>query len=136
MLWNSVYPATLGYKNKGQLQNYLDKLVHTTHYIVCSEEELIGWMPVFDRMGERWFALLIQEYVQGKGIGLSLLNFARQQEAELNGWVVDRENMVRLNGLPYRSPLAFYERQGFEVHPGERLETSHLSSVKISWKRK
>jgi len=40
------------------------------------------------------------------------------------------------NNCPYNSPLGFYMKNGFELEPNQRLETSNLSAVKIKWSRR
>lgn len=72
--------------------------------------------------------------MQGDGYGTRLLNLAKEKEPVLNGWVIDRNEGVKYNGKPYRSPLEFYLKNGFQTIPGIRLELATLSAVKIQWK--
>ncbi len=135
-IWNSVYPATLSYSKPKEFDEYLSRLGDIRHYLAINKDQLVGWMPVFEREGEPWFAILMHTDFQGNGVGKNLLNFARQEENLLNGWVIDKEGFTKQNGEPYHSPLPFYLQQGFQVLPGTRLESAELSAVKIRWIRK
>lgn len=132
-LWNSEYPRQLAYGNIRELDEYLDRLEQATHYLALDKETIVGWLFVFDRNNERWFAIIIDSTVQKQGIGSGLLNYAKQQEPILNGWAADHNNDIKSNGEPYLSPLQFYIKNGFEVLHGTRLEREHLSLVKIRW---
>ncbi|MGB0176408.1 MAG: GNAT family N-acetyltransferase [Owenweeksia sp.] len=134
-LWNKGYPVTIRHNNLGQLEEYLQKLKDVNHYLLYDQDQLIGWMPVFLRDDDRWFALLIRRKNQGRGLGRQLLNFARKYEKVLNGWVVDREGLLKADGELYRSPLDFYVKNGFTIIHEVRLETPQLSSVKVRWSR-
>jgi GNAT superfamily N-acetyltransferase len=132
-LWNNEYPHQLAYGNIRELDEYLDRLEQPTHYLALDRGNIVGWLFIFNRNDERWFAIIIDSTVHRHGIGSGLLQHAKQQYPILNGWVADHNNDVKSNGEPYMSPLQFYMKNGFEVLHGNRLETDHLSLVKIRW---
>ena len=135
-LWNGAYPARLAYSSLQDFEEYLAGLADAQHTLLTDEVgRIVGWYVDFVRSGERWFAIIVDAEWQGKGVGDRLLTQAKQQHTCLNGWVIDHDNDRRLDGLPYRSPLAFYLKHGFAVLPDERLELAHISAVKIRWER-
>ncbi|MFT7346345.1 MAG: GNAT superfamily N-acetyltransferase [Cryomorphaceae bacterium] len=79
--------------------------------------------------------MIVESSFHGKGLGRSLLNYAKSKEPELNGWVIDHQNSQRKDGQVYQSPLEFYKKQGFEVHCDIRLELPEISAVKIHWRK-
>ena len=88
----------------------------------------------FVRDNQKWFAIILDSKIQGKGIGTKILNLAKEKENELNGWVIDHDSDKRRNGKSYKSPLNFYLRNGFEKLSKTRLESDKISAVKIRWK--
>ncbi len=136
-LWNQEYPEKLHHNNIDDLDNYLGNLSETTHYLLKNDTGNIeGWAITFKRDDDRWFAVILNSRVQGKGNGTFLLNVLKEKEARLNGWVIDQDNAIKQNGEPYKSPLAFYIKNDFIVHPEIRFESEKMSAVKISWERK
>lgn len=132
-LWNNEYPRQLAYGNIRELDEYLDRLEQPTHYLALDRGNIVGWLFIFNRNDECWFAIIIDSTAQRQGIGSGLLYHAKQQYPTLNGWVADHNNDVKSNGEPYLSPLQFYVKNGFEVLRDTRLENDHLSLVKITW---
>lgn len=94
-----------------------------------------GWYFDFVREQEKWFAIILDSSLQGKGFGTKLLNMAKEKEPELNGWVIDRDTDRKRNGDLYRSPLPFYLKNGFEKISDTRLELEKISAVKITWRK-
>jgi len=136
LLWNREYPAKLNYASLADFDRYLDALPGQSHILMIDEEgQICGWYFDFERDGERWFAIIIDSALQGKGLGTQMLDLAKANASELNGWVADHENDLKSNGEPYRSPLAFYLKNGFQQLPGIRLELDKLSAVKIRWRK-
>lgn len=133
-IWNKVYPSHLSYSSIDGLHNYLQQLANSTHY-VAFDVQLIGWLSVFDREGERWLVLIVDDSYHGKGIGTALLDRAKANEQVLNGWVIDHNEDQKPNGTFYTSPLSFYLKNGFEIL-NQRLEKGKLSAIKIRWSRK
>lgn len=133
-LWNQEFPASLGYDTPAQFDEYLSKLDNISHYLAIDEYDIIkGWMAVFNRDKERWLALLIDSSAQSLGIGTHMLNAAKFNETELNGWVIDHDIYIKTDGKPYLSPLAFYSKNGFEVLKDVRFQNDKMNAVKIRW---
>ncbi len=135
-IWNSEYPVGLQYADMQGFEQYLSKLSNTSHYLLLADQgSLAGWLSVFTRDDERWFAMIVDSDFQKMGVGQRLLSLAKKDECILNGWVIDTDSYVKSNGHPYISPLPFYLKNDFELLPDTRLETKVLSAVKVQWKR-
>lgn len=135
-LWNAEYPAHLNYEDVSGFDNYLKGLTKPVHFIIGDEHnQLQAWMVTFTRDEARWFAMILDTSLQGKGIGSRLLDEAKTLETELNGWATDHTRDSRADGKPYPSPIGFYLKNGFEVLTGIRLEKGLLSTVKIRWRK-
>jgi len=133
-LWNDQYPGKLQYHHISEFSNYLDNLAHKTYFLLINDSGiLMGWSATFLRDHERWFAIILNSNIHGKKYGTSLLNEIKKHESYLAGWVIDKEGELKLNGSEYRSPLAFYTKNGFKVIEGHRMESDKISAVKISW---
>lgn len=133
-LWNKEYPKKLNYKSLQDFGNYLEILTDQSHILMIDENQHIkGWYFDFIREEEKWFAILLDSKIQAQGFGTQLLNLAKEGASVLNAWVIDHDNYKKQNGEFYKSPLGFYLKNGFEKHPGIRLELDKLSAVKIKW---
>lgn len=133
-LWNREYPTQLRHGSITELEGYLNDLHHRKHYLILDEDnEVQGWMLLFERAHESWFAMILNQGLQGKGWGTILLNRAKERGRKLNGWVIDHDHDRKHDGGIYRSPLAFYLKNGFRFEPDQRLENHKISAVKISW---
>ena len=135
-LWNNEYPEKLNYRNLADFENYLKNLSKQSHIIMVDKDQNIkGWYFDFIRENEKWFAIILDSKFQGKGLGIKILNLAKEKESELNGWVIDHSNDKKQNGEIYESPLSFYLKNGFELLMKNRLEHEKISAVKIKWKK-
>ena len=135
-LWNSEYPQNLKYENFKQFENYLEDLTDQNHILVLDENEsILGWYFDFIRENERWFAAILNSEFQGKNIGTSLMEQAKKDRADLNGWVISSNDYLKSNGSVYRSPVGFYLKNDFQIHKDIRLETDKISAIKISWEK-
>ncbi|MDJ1506896.1 GNAT family N-acetyltransferase [Xanthocytophaga agilis] len=134
-LWNEEYPQKLQYASVAEFDKYLDGLEDKTHFLLREDEEIIGWAATFKRDEQRWFAILISSVVQGKGYGKKLLNALKEHETHLLGWVIDHNKDSKANGMPYCSPLVFYEKNGFVIQPEIRFESEKMSALRIEWKK-
>lgn len=135
-LWNSEYPEKLTYQNLNEFDNYLQNLNNRKHFLLINNIDFIlGWALTFDRDNEKWFAIILSEKLQGKGLGRKMLDEIKNNEKELNGWVIDHNNDKKKNGQPYISPLTFYQKCDFEILSDDRLELDKISAVKINWTR-
>lgn len=134
-LWNKEYPQNLAYFQLSDFDNYLAKLEDQSHLLLVDEQGLIkGWYFDFIRENEPWFAMILDSKIQGKGWGTQLLNLAKENADTLNGWVIDHDRDLKVDGSVYKSPLAFYKKNGFDLIASERLELENISAVKIKWK--
>ena len=135
-LWNCEYPLKMSYNSLDEFDEYLNKLGDQNHTLFFnSENQIKAWYVDFIRDEERFFAIILDSEEQGKGYGSIVLNLAKENNHELNAWVIDHENDKKQNGEPYRSPLNFYVKNAFEVLPEVRLEVDKISAVKIRWRR-
>ncbi|WP_372766547.1 GNAT family N-acetyltransferase [Lutibacter sp.] len=135
-LWNAEYPKNLFHNNVSDFKNYLENLTNQWNLLIIDENGNIkGWYLDFLRADEKWFAMILASEIHGKGFGTRLLNEAKKRASELNGWVIDKPNYLKQNGDCYKSPIPFYQKNGFHVLPEVRLELEHLSAVKITWKK-
>ena len=135
-LWNNEYPEKLSYKKTEEFDMYLNSLSNTKHYLLIVEaNEIKGWAFTFLRDDEVWFAIIVDDQMQGKGKGSLLLDELKKGKNNLNGWVVDHENDSKQNGEAYTSPLLFYIKNGFTICNGTRIENEKISAVKINWNR-
>ncbi len=133
-IWHNEYPVNLKYNSFSEFENYLKKLNNSTHFILFNDKNQIqGWAYSFSRDKERWFAILLDSKIQKSGYGTILLNKLKNNDNKLNGWVIDHNRDLKKNSEPYISPLAFYLKNDFTCDSAVRLDTEHLSCVKISW---
>jgi GNAT superfamily N-acetyltransferase len=134
-LWNNEYPKKLSYEKVSDFESYLENLTETKHYLLVNKNKNInGWAFTFLRENQIWFAIIIKSEVHGKGFGTLLLNELKNVEKELNGWVIDHENDIKLNGEKYKSPIEFYKKNGFKILSENRIENEKISATKIKWK--
>ncbi|NVJ45722.1 MAG: GNAT family N-acetyltransferase [Cytophagia bacterium] len=135
-IWNVEYPSKIGYKHISEFEAYLDKLVDQHHILALDEhEKVLGWFFDFIRNEERWFAIILDSSLHGKGVGSKMLDLAKSSNTVLNAWVTDHNTDLKRNGEYYQSPLQFYIKNGFEVLTDVRIETDILSAVKIRWNK-
>lgn len=135
-LWNSEYPKQLNYQTMDEFDLYLDALSEKNHYLLIDNEDKIkGWAFTFLRNDEDWFAIILNQDVQGTGKGSLLINELKKKKDSLNGWVIDHENDVKQNKEKYKSPLLFYIKNGFVICTETRIENEKMSAVKINWKK-
>ncbi|HEY8562137.1 MAG TPA: GNAT family N-acetyltransferase [Pyrinomonadaceae bacterium] len=136
-LWNNEYPVRLRHSGTASLDEYLSKLGNPEHYLLTDDAGNIkGWLACFVRDEEKWFAMIVDTSEQKKGYGSRLLDAVKEFETEISGWAIDHETDVKANGEAYRSPLGFYEKNGFEILSDIRLETDAMSAVRIKWRVK
>lgn len=133
-LWNAEYPLSLVYSKDSKFDDYLNGLEKKRHFLlVDSTETIFGWALTFDRDDARWFAIIIDNIIQGRGYGIKLMDRLKETEDNFSGWVIDHNNGRKLNGELYLSPLGFYKKIGFRVCYGDRIESDKMSGVRIEW---
>jgi len=133
-LWNNEYPRNLQHKTITEFDEYLNGLQKVKHYLLIDSEGVItAWAAKFKRNDEIWFAIIINSTVHGKGYGTAILNEIKKEEQHLVGWVIDHERDSKVNGNRYRSPLAFYIKNQFNILYNSRIESPTISAVKIIW---
>ena len=134
-LWNAVYPSNLYYNKLEELDHYFDGLLGIQHYLAKDANfKIIAWAFTFNREDATWFAILIDNAFQKKGMGRALLNALKKDNPKLNGWVIDKAGYYLMNGENYLTPVPFYLKNNFVLCENIRLETDKISALKIEWK--
>ncbi|MBL0342953.1 MAG: GNAT family N-acetyltransferase [Bacteroidetes bacterium] len=127
-LWNEEFPVNLN----NRFGILLDGATNFNHYLVeATPHNVAAWAVDFEKDNEIRFSLIVAGKHQGKGIGTALLQRLKNDLGEFYGWVIDHNNDIKANGEPYRSPLLFYVKQGFEVLHLSRIDSDMLHAVKI-----
>ncbi len=133
-MWNAEYPLSLAHSGISSFDDYLNKLGDQRHFLLVDVAgEISGWAMIFVRDEAKWFAIIIDSKLQGKGFGIKLLDALKSAGNHFFGWVIDTDNYQKANGEKYRSPLGFYKKIGFIVHENEKLIKQNISGVKIEW---
>ena len=133
-LWNNEYPKSLNFADATGFDNYLAGLSDPVHYLLEAENgKILAWACKFIRAEEKWFAIILDEEIQGQGKGRAMLNALKKDEHGLTAWVIDKEDALKLNGETYNSPLNFYLKNDFITIPEIRLENEKMSAIKIIW---
>ncbi|MGJ5640783.1 GNAT family N-acetyltransferase [Formosa sp. S-31] len=136
-LWNTEYPEQLAYNTVIELNNYLNSLKAPSHILILDTNKNIkGWYVDFIREQTKWFVILLDSTIQGRGLGTQIINMAKDKETELCGWVIDHNNDYKRNGTLYKSPLSFYLKNGFNICRDAKLQSDKISAVKVQWKSK
>ncbi len=134
LLWNAEYPISFRYANRKAFEDYLNNLTDQRHLLIKDElGKVQGWYFDFIRDNDRWFVIILDETLHGKGFGSKLLKVARQTRSTLNGWVLTGQ-YKKHSGEDYKSPLMFYQKNGFRILKDVKVETDQFSTIKISWR--
>jgi len=134
-IWNAEYPVKLQMPAMADFDEFINTLADTKHYLLSDNYCIAGWAAVFSIERVRCFFIMLASIVHGKGYGTLLLNQLKNDEKQLFAWAIDHDNDLKLNGEPYRSPIGFYQKNGFKINKELRLETVQLSAVNILWNR-
>jgi GNAT superfamily N-acetyltransferase len=134
-LWNTEYPKALSLARVSEFDEYLEKLSDKHYLLVTEQDRILGWLIYFIRDGERCFAMLLNSGVQGKGVGSALLKKAKEYNSALIGWVIDTNEHVKIDGSHYKSPIAFYEKAGFETLRDIVTKKNGINGIQVRWKR-
>jgi GNAT superfamily N-acetyltransferase len=135
VMWNSVFPVDIEYETVQETELFLAGLSKLRHIKAVESDHMIGWMGVFERHGECWFIILTSTGHQGQGIGSLLMKAAKEDEKELNGWIVLSEKHKLKGGADYRSPAGFYDKQGFVLNEKRSMAARGVESHHILWKK-
>ncbi|MCB0674995.1 MAG: hypothetical protein KDC59_23860, partial [Saprospiraceae bacterium] len=73
--------------------------------------------------------------LQGQRWGTRILDLAKEKTNELHGWVIPDDGELKLNGEVYTSPLGFYVKNQFVIHPDIQSIKKDTLSIKISWQK-
>jgi predicted GNAT family N-acyltransferase len=131
-LWNEEYPTNL----YGRLSILLNETENHRHFYINNQDgKIIAWCVLFINEEQDRFSIIVSSKTQGLGLGKRLLDAMKAEVTTFSGWVIDHENDVLQSGEKYRSPIDFYLKNGFEVIHDERLETSIISCVKVTWNK-
>jgi GNAT superfamily N-acetyltransferase len=102
-LWNREYPRSVMHETTASFDDYLHKRKDKTHFLLADDlQSIVGWAVLFERDNGRWFALLVDTVVQGKGYGTALLTKLKENERILHGWAVDANDVPKVNGKLYK----------------------------------
>ena len=135
-LWNAEYPINFMYADLNDFEKYLNGLQDQKHLLVVNDQNVVlGWFMHFVRDNDRWFTIVLDTSIKGKSIGTKLLDNAKAKNEALNGWVTDHDNFLKNDGKNYKSPISFYEKNGFKIHPEITLKSEKISLVKIRWQK-
>jgi len=135
-LWNKEYPEKLCFPSLADFEVYLSELNDQAHILMLDRKNTVcGWYFDFLRDNERWFTLIIDSCFQGNSYGSAILDRAKAGASELNGWIVDHNNYKKKSREVYRSPVAFYLKNGFVKMENSRLDSEKIAAVKMKWKR-
>ncbi len=136
-MWNMECPIQLKYNSIHEFTTKMQTMQSVQFYLLKNNSNsIIGWAYTFDRDANRWFSIMLNSNLQGKGLGKYIINEMQATETALNGWVIDHNNDVKNNGDTYTSPLNFYLKCGFSILYNYRLEIGNkISAVKITWKK-
>ncbi len=134
--WNDVYPVNLKFDDLVKMKSYFDGLQQLQFFLLVD-----GSIPAtafsfrFIRDDELWLAMLMPPSMQGKGYGSILLEELTERVDTISAWVIDHDLDVKADGTPYRSPLPFYLKNGFQILKDVRLEIETISAAKLVWNR-
>lgn len=136
-LWNNEYPQNLKYNDISELDEYLNKLEDQNHMLLIDANGKIeGWYADFIRDHKRWFLAIINSKMQGRKFGTQIIELAKKENEELNGWVIDSDRYIKSNGEIYKSPVEFYRKNGFQILDQTPLKTDQINAIKIKWSQK
>lgn len=133
-LWNNEYPKDLSLAGVAAFDEYLKKLSDKHYLLIIWQGRILGWLVYFLRDGERCFAMLLDPLVQGRGLGSALLNKAKEYNPELIGWVIDTNEHLKNDGSYYKSPIAFYEKAGFDILADVVTKKNGIDGIRVRWK--
>lgn len=112
----------------------MNRISNPLHFLLLNEDgELKGWLMTFTRQDERWFSVIVDGKEKQNGFGTRLLEELKKSEDEISGWAIEHDNYQKNDGENYRSPIGFYQKNGFAILSEMRLEKEDYYAVKIKW---
>jgi len=136
LIWNNESPKVISYEKVNDLKEFLAHLTEPRHILLIDKDKNVqGWFVDFITNDERWFIVILNSSLQGKSYGSKILDKAKEINSELNGWIINTNDYVLLNGNTYKSPIGFYRKNGFKVFPEIIRKTDELRTIKIGWKK-
>lgn len=135
-LWNQEYPISIQLQSHQAFSEYLFPLEDRRHYLAIENEEIVGWLMDFIRDEQRYFAMIVLQEHQRKGIGSTLLSTAKENNNRLTGWVIeDNQTLLKQNGEIYTPPISFYERHQFQLLRDVQLKIPQFAMFQIQWRK-
>ncbi len=136
-LWNSNYPIDIALKTEEDFSLYLAGLDNKTHFMIINSHDMLeAWMMTFSRDNKTQLAMIVDFNAQNKGLGSMLLEKAKELNTSLYGWIVQSNEYKLVNGKSYKSPAAFYIKNGFEIQNDISLENAPIKAERIYWGNK
>ncbi|MCH2216087.1 MAG: hypothetical protein MK086_13040 [Flavobacteriales bacterium] len=76
----------LNYPSLEEFDRYLSSLEHVTPTLMLEGKiKILGWYFDFTREEEKWFGLIFDSTIHGKGYGAKMMERAMAKNKELNG---------------------------------------------------
>lgn len=126
-MWNEEFPINL----KDRFSLLLEDVEKYNHYLIEENGIILAWAVDFEKNGELRFSIIVGKEQQGRGLGKLLIDRLKRDLGEFYGWVIDHDDYIKQNGETYQSPLAFYQKSGFEVLNDFRSDLDLIKVVKI-----
>lgn len=134
LLWNNESPRIISYEKENDLKKFLAHLIQPRHILLIDKDKNVqGWFVDFLKNDEKWFIVIINSRLKGKGYGSKILTKAKEINSELNGWIINTHEYLLINGNTYIPPIKFYKKNGFEIFPEIMRKTNGLKTIKIRW---
>ena len=128
------YPPHVSFNTVESFDRYLQNLSNQRHYLLYDYKNHVrGWGVTFNADDELWFSMVLDHRIQNFGFGTNLLNFIKEHEPQLSGWVVNFFSDLKFNNNVFRSPLEFYMNQGFVISDETKFINNFTEVVKIKW---
>ena len=129
-LWNAEYPVKL----KDRLILLMNEASKTKHFYFCNESnEIIAWSVLFEKEKDLRFSIIVSRKYQHQQLGSKLLDEMKKEKLPFSGWVIDHDADLLSDGTNYRSPLAFYVKNHFQIDETCRLNTEMIKAELVRY---